>query len=343
MHTREFAATPLAAIFCCYTFYMVRTIVGVLRGGTSSEYSLSLKTGAAMMNALPEEKYETRDILIDRKGYWHHRGVPTTPARALQQLDVVLNALHGGVGEDGTVHRLLERTGVPYAGAGPMQSAISLNKVLARSVLRNAGVRIPNGTSFSLNDGLNTAEMAHRVHAAVAPPYIVKPVSDGAASGVRYVKSFVELPDAIADVLDAYGSALIEEYIRGEEATVGVIQGFRGQDMYALPPAHVRRSGHHVERHHHEDGILEHYAPGGFSHNQKESLMDIAITAHKVLALSHFSRSDLIVTPRGVYLLEVNTNPGLYPGASFPVMLGAVGSSITEFLEHAIQLARSNA
>ncbi len=322
---------------------MVRTIVGVLRGGTSSEYSLSLKTGAAIMNALPEDKYETRDILIDRKGYWHHRGVPATPARALQQLDVVLNALHGGVGEDGTVHRLLERSGVPYAGAGSMQSAIALNKVTSRNVLKNAGIRMPSGVSFSVRDQFNTAEMAHRVHASIAPPYIVKPVNEGAGTGVMHVKTLVELPDAIADALDAYGAALIEEYIRGEEATVGVIEGYRGEDLYALPPAHVGREGLHLQRHHHEGGTIVHRAPSGFSFAQKVILEDLAKTAHRVLALSHFSRSDFIVSTGGVYLLEVNTNPGLYPGASFPVMLSAVGSSVTEFLEHAITLARSHA
>ncbi len=293
------------------------------------------------MNALPEDKYDTRDILIDRKGYWHHRGVQATPTRALQQLDVVLNALHGGVGEDGTVHRILERSGIPYAGARSMQSGIALNKVRARNVLKNAGIKMPAGMSFSLSHGLNTAEMAHRVHAQFAGPYIVKPPSDGAGTGVRYVQTFVELPDALADVLDAYGSVLAEEYIRGEEASVGVIEGYRGEQLYALPPAHVRREGMHLHRMHHENGLLQHHAPSGFSYNQKESLMDIAKTAHKVLALSHFSRSDLIVSPHGIYLLEVNTNPGLYPGASFPVMLGAVGSSLTEYLEHAISLARS--
>jgi D-alanine-D-alanine ligase len=322
---------------------MVRTIVGVLRGGTSSEYSLSLKTGAAIMNALPEDRFETRDILIDRKGLWHYRGVPATPARALQQVDVVLNGLHGGVGEDGTVHRLLERSGVPYAGAGPMQSAIALNKVTTRNVLRNAGIRMPEGIAFSLRDTLNTAEMAHRVHALAAPPYIVKPINEGAGTGVLHVSSFVALPDAIGDVLDAYGSALVEEYVHGDEATVGVIEGYRGEPLYALPPASVVREGHHLQRHHHESGNLMHHVPSRLSFIQKESLADIAKTAHRTLALSHFSRSDFIVSPRGIYLLEVNANPGLYPGASFPLMLSAVGSSVQEFLEHAITLARSHA
>src|SRR3989344_7992486 len=122
----------------CYTKRMVRTIVGVLRGGTSSEYDLSLKTGAAMMRALPEDTYEVRDILVDKEGYWHSRGVRSTPVHSLAQVDVVLNALHGGIGEDGTVQRILERVGVPYAGARALPSGLALNKIHARRILRDA-------------------------------------------------------------------------------------------------------------------------------------------------------------------------------------------------------------
>src|SRR3989338_7805591 len=96
---------------------MSRTIVGILRGGTSREYNLSLKTGAAMLSALPEEKYDARDILVDKNGVWHSRGIPIDSSRALAQIDVVINGLHGGVGEDGTVQRVLDRAGVAYAGS----------------------------------------------------------------------------------------------------------------------------------------------------------------------------------------------------------------------------------
>ena len=95
-------------------------MVGVLRGGTSSEYDLSLKTGAAMIAALPEDRFAVRDIFIDRAGVWHVRGIPIAPMRALSQVDVVLNGLHGGVGEDGSVGRVLEHSGVPYAGSRPL-------------------------------------------------------------------------------------------------------------------------------------------------------------------------------------------------------------------------------
>lgn len=319
---------------------MSRTIVGVLRGGTSNEYGLSLKTGAAMMSALPEEKYDVRDILIDKSGMWHLRGSPASPARAITQLDVVLNALHGGIGEDGTVQRILERAGVPYAGSRPLPSGIALNKIRAREILQRAGIRMPRAVAFNSHNDLNTAEMSRMVFAQFGPPYVVKPPSEGAGHGVVISQSIVDLPHMIADVLDRYGSVLVEEYVMGEEASVGVIDDFRDQEVYVLPPAHVSHDHTHLTPRHHEESAIRHRVPSSFSFLQKESLVELARMAHKALSLSHFSRADMIVTPRSVYLLEMNTNPGLYGGASFPLMLESVGSSVPEFLEHAIHLAR---
>jgi D-alanine-D-alanine ligase len=293
-----------------------------------------------MLSALPQEKYETRDILIDRSGLWHMRGMPSTPVRALTQVDVVLNALHGGVGEDGTVQRILERAGVPYAGARSHHTGIALNKIRAREILMRSGVRMPRAISFSLNNDMHTGDMADLVFAQFGPPYMVKPPSEGAGQGIILAKTIVDLPHALGDVIDAYGAALVEEYVRGKEASVGVIEGFRNEDLYALPPAHADHGLPFLHPEAHQSGALRHMVPSPFSYEQKLSLADIAKRAHQKLALSHFSRADLMVTPRAIYLLEINTVPGLYPGASFPHMLESVGSSVAEFLEHAIHLAR---
>ncbi len=322
---------------------MTRTIVGVIRGGTSSEYNLSLKTGAAMMQALPEEKYEVRDILIDRSGMWHLRGAPSTPVRAITQVDVILNALHGGVGEDGTVQRILERSGTPYAGSRPLGSLLSHNKIRSRELLKRAGVRMPQALSFNIESSLDTGAMARAVFEQFGPPYLVKPPAEGAGSGIQIAASIVDLPQVLGDIIDAYGAALVEEYIRGEEASVGIIEGYRNEDLYALPPAHVLHDLPFLNLDAHHSGSLKHSVPSPFSYPQKLSLADIAKRAHQALQLAHFSRADLMVTPRAIYLLEINAVPGLYPGASFPHMLTSVGSSVSEFLEHAIHLARNRA
>lgn len=320
---------------------MVRTIVGVLRGGTSSEYPLSLKSGAAIMAELPQEKYETRDILIDRSGTWHLRGMPSTPARALSQIDVILNALHGGIGEDGTVQRILDRAGIPYAGSRAHPSSSALNKIRAREIFRSAGIPMPHAVAFSLQNNMDTGEMAHAVFSLFGPPYLVKPPSEGSSQGIRFVGAYPSLADAIGDALDEFGAVLVEEYLRGEHATTGIIELFRGEPLYALPTAHIDFPDDSLFYNPFAEEDIRHLVPSNFSHATKQRIADIARKAHQILQLAHFSDADFVVTRRGPYLLEVNASPHFHDHAAFPKMLEAVGSSLSEFLEHAISLARS--
>ena len=295
-----------------------------------------------MLQALPEEMYDTRDILIDKRGFWHLRGMPVDPSRALQQVDVVLNGLHGGVGEDGTVQRILDQTGVPYAGSSSPASALSLNKIRAAEILHHAGILMPRSAAFVARSGIDTGEMASLVFSEFGPPYIVKPALEGASHGIVIAATIIDLPQVLADVLDAFGSALVEEYVMGEDATVGVIEDFRSEELYVLPPVHIilPDGAEIIEFAHHLQGGQEHIVPSDFSQGEKKALADAARQAHRALGLCDFSRSDFIVTKHGSYLLEVNSLPGLHEHASFPHMLESVGSSIKGFLEHAVGLAR---
>lgn len=325
-----------------YTFRMSRTIVGVIRGGASSEYDLSLKTGATMLDGLPENDYDVRDIFIDKEGYWNARGMRVEPLRALSQLDVVLNGLHGGAGEDGRVQRILDAANIPYTGSSAHASALSLNKIHAAITLKAAGLRMPQGIGFTSTSDMHAYEMSQFVFSRIGPPYIVKPGNEGASHGVRMVATSIELPDAIADTLDMFGSALVEEYVRGEEATIGVIEGFRGEELYVLPPAHVLypEEAPYLHFDHHRAGNIRHMVPSDFTDLEKRALMDAARAAHQALGLSDFSRADFILTKRGPFLLEVNSLPGLHEHAAFPKMLESVGSSVSEFLVHALRGVR---
>lgn len=320
---------------------MTRTTVGILRGGTSSEYDLSLKTGALMLEQLPEDRYDTRDIFIDKSGLWHSRGIPSDPARSLSQIDVVLNALHGGIGEDGSVQRILERSGVPFAGSRAFAAARAHNKIRAREALHEAGIRMPRAFSFSIGTEATTADMARAVFAAFPPPYVLKPAAESGGHGVRIADTILDLPDALADVLEVFGGVVVEEFVRGKEAVVAIVDDFRGEDLYAFPPAHVELPQGERILSADARASAKHFAPSDFSHAEKVDLMSVARAAHRALELSHFSRADIMVTSRGVpYLIEVNTTPKLHPDAVFHSMLESVGSSVREFLEHQIHLAR---
>ncbi len=122
---------------------MQKIRVGVLRGGPSSEYEISLKTGATVLQHLPRETYETQDILISREGIWHKNGLPIIPYDALSHVDVIFNALHGHYGEDGKVQHLLEILRIPFTGSLSFASAIGMNKVLSKEVFKKEGIKTP--------------------------------------------------------------------------------------------------------------------------------------------------------------------------------------------------------
>lgn len=320
---------------------MTRTVVGVLRGGPSHEYDVSLKTGASILNALPEDQYNVHDIFIDRAGQWHHFGRPVEPMRALHSMDVVVNGLHGAYGEDGTVQRLLELSGVPYTGPRPEAAALSMHKQRTKELLRRAGVRVPNGLFFALPTDATTGDMTMEVFHTFAPPYIVKPSSSGSSVGVYLASTINDLNNLLGDALDDHQSVLIEEYIPGAEATVGVVNHFRGEEVYALPPIEIildRKPLFDYGTKYHLD--TKELCPSTFSHDIKRQLEKAARTAHQVLGLTHYSRSDFRVHPRGpVYFLETNSLPGLTETSLIPKALQAVGSSLKEFLTHVINRA----
>ena len=295
----------------------MRTVVEVLRGGPSNEYSVSLKTGAAVLDALDKEKYEPRDIFIDRNGQWHMHGIGVPPEKALFGTDVVFNALHGHYGEDGQVQRLLEQLGVPYTGSSAVASAVSFNKQQTKYLAQNLGVKVAHGIMVENTGDIET--LAHTLFRTFPHPAIIKPVTGGFSQGTTIAENFNQLQYALAKAFDFAPQALVEEYIKGRDATVGVIQNFRNESAYALLPA--------------PNEIL--------SQKEKNSLIAIAKKIHEGLGLSHYSESDFVVSKRGIYFLEVNTLPNLAKESLFHKSINAVGSSFSHFLDHVIGLARN--
>ena len=295
----------------------MRTVVGVLRGGPSSEYEVSLKTGAAVLDALDRDKYEPRDIFIDRDGQWHMHGIGVTPERALFGADLAFNALHGHYGEDGQVQRLLEQLGVPYTGSGAVASATSFNKHLTRQEANRFDVKTAH--SIVVQNTGDTEAAAMRIFRTFPHPAIVKPVTGGSSVGMTIAENFEQLRRALDKAFDYAPQALVEEFIKGRDATVGIIQNFRNEPTYALLP-----SPHET-----------------FSQKEKDELVSIAKKIHDGLGLQHYSESDFIVSKRGIYFLEVNALPCLHKESLFNKSLSAVGSSLSNFLDHVIGLARN--
>lgn len=295
----------------------MRTVVGVLRGGPSSEYEVSLKTGATILRELDTSLYEPRDLFIGRDGAWHLHGVPVAPERALHGVDVVWNALHGAFGEDGTAQRLLENLAIPYTGSGAIASATALHKYKTKDAVRALGIKLPHGVLVENTGDIGT--LARKIFRTFPHPAIVKPVSLGSGLGILKAENYAELEYALAHAFAHAPQALVEEFISGRDASVGIIDHYRGEKTYALlPTPHDRLSA-----------------------KEKEALVAAAKRIHKALGLQHYSQADFIVSKRGVYFLEINSQPKLHEDSKLMHGLTAVGAKLSDFIHHVLQLARA--
>ncbi len=302
---------------------------------------MSLKTGAAMLANLPESRYAARDIYIDTQGVWYDRGRPTTPDRVLRQTDIVLIGLHGEYGEDGEVQKVLERFGVPYAGTNALGSYLATHKLMSKMRAKEAGLLVPD---FRFAEHAEDAvKVAQDIIRTFHQPVVVKPVGWGSSVGVSIVGGYAPVLTAIQKLFaDGAPGVLIEEYIRGREATAGVVEDLRGETLYVLPTIEIiPPEGDFFSYESKYSGATREVCPGNFTRVETEEIQRLAKVMHRALGLRHYSRSDFIVAPKGVYYLETNTLPGLTAESLLPKSLAAVGVPFPEFLSHLVNLALS--
>lgn len=317
--------------------------VGVLRGGPSGEYEVSLKTGAnVLQNLLLSEKYHPKDIFISKGGDWHIDGVSRDPGRILGHVDVVFNALHGEYGEDGRVQQILESYGTPYTGSKTFPSALAMNKALSKKYFKQHGLLTPRFIVIRQKDrNPEILKMFWREYPELS---VVKPVSAGSSLGVHVATNSDSFISAVEDAFNYSDTVMVEEFIVGREATCGVLDSSIGNEVYALAPIEIinpSSSTFFDYNAKYSDGALaaQEICPGNFTHEESEEIMDLARRAHKVLGLSHYSRSDFMVNPGGIYILETNTLPGLTSASLFPKALAQAGCSFNDFLDHLLTLA----
>ncbi|MBP9816654.1 MAG: D-alanine--D-alanine ligase [Candidatus Pacebacteria bacterium] len=315
------------------------TVVGILRGGPSSEHDVSLKTGAAMLKNLCRERHTPKDIFIDRQGVWHERGIPVPPEKVLRSIDVALLGFHGEWGEDGEVQKLLERYGVPYTGSDSLGSALAMHKVLAKEHASDIGLLTPRYRLIEKEEDIDAA--VSEIVKSFLQPVVVKPVASGSSVGIAMTHGHAPLVEAAMNILQSGGGALVEERIRGREATVGVVEGLRGEEYYVLPPIEIvpPPTEEFFSYEAKYGGGSREICPAPFPKKVTKELMESARKIHKALGLRHYSRTDFMVSPHGIYYLETNTLPGMTEESLLPKALAAVGMSFQDFLTHLIDLA----
>ena len=315
--------------------------VGVLRGGPSGEHEVSLKTGATVLKHLGD-KYHPLDIYIDEKGKWHFEGMIQNPEDVLKHLDVVFNGLHGEYGEDGKLQKILEAHNVPYTGSDSFSSRIAMNKDLSKKVFEREGMRIARGVT--LNKSTTNYLEIFEVFSSLNKPLVTKPASAGSSLGVRISDTFEKFNEAIEYAFKYSPQVLVEEFIEGREMTCGVVDSLNSSGTYPLPPVEIRPiDSKFFDYEAKYGGKTQEICPAPLPQNLTEEIQNIALQAHKALGLRHYSRADMILKDNGeIYILEVNTLPGLTSESLLPKSLKAAGTSLGEFLDHVIIMALSN-
>ncbi|MBO9669636.1 MAG: D-alanine--D-alanine ligase [Sphingobium sp.] len=299
--------------------------VAVLMGGWSAEREVSLTSGAGIVKALEERGHTA--IAVDM-GATPAEG-KELPAKLLAaNADVVFNALHGVPGEDGTVQGLMDVMGLTYTHSGLATSVIAIDKVLTKQHLVPHGIPMPGGRIVA-SEELFAADPLPR-------PYVVKPVNEGSSVGVAIVTTQGNYGNPIGrDVKGPwqdFDELLAEPFIRGRELTVAVL-GDKALCVTELKP----KTGFYDYDAKYTDGLTEHVCPADVPADVAQAMMAIALKAHQLLGCKGTSRSDFRWDDEqgvdGLFLLEVNTQPGMTPLSLVPEQAKYLGMSYGELVE----------
>ncbi len=323
--------------------------ITILFGGTNKERLVSVASGQALHQALPEADLWFWDIddtvheirsqaLLNHSRPFEDPFKPGNPAigeieaaldKAKAEDRLLVLGLHGGRAEDGELQAMCELRGIPFTGSGSASSHLAFDKVAAKRFAAIAGVKAPDGIA------LENIEAAFAEYGKL----IAKPARDGSSYGLIFV-------NAQQDLVAVRNAAKLEEYvieplIAGVEATCGVLEQSDGS-VSALPPIEIvpAEGGFGFDyRAKYLAKSTQEICPGRFAPEISAQLMDQSIKAHKALSCSGYSRSDFIVSERGPIYLETNTLPGLTKASLYPKALAAQGIGFADFLQDQIALA----
>lgn len=288
-------------------FSVVGKHVAVLLGGLSPEREVSLVSGAACADAL--ERLGARVSRVDAGRDLAARLSDLKP-------DVCFNALHGEWGEDGCVQGVLETLGLPYTHSGVLASALAMDKAKAKAVLAAAGVTVPGGGLF------NRFEVA--AGHVMAPPYVVKPNSQGSSVGVFMVFEGANQPpqELVAPGWTFGEAVMVEPYIRGKELACGVMAG-KAMTVTDIVP----KTGFYDYEAKYGEGGSDHIIPADIPPHVFEKAMQLSEQAHAALGCTGVTRSDLRYDDINdiLVLLEVNTQPGMTPTSLVPEQAATLG------------------
>ena len=305
---------------------MDKLTVALLAGGISSEREVSLHSGEQVYEALDKDKYNI--LQYDPQ---------SDLARLVQdaaKIDFAVIILHGPFGEDGTVQGLLELLNIPYQGSGVLGSALAMNKVVSKQLYEKAGLPVIPYLVCDRDDILDVGKCISRI----GLPLVVKPVEAGSSVGMSIVRS-ADAPQPAVDKTRKFDkTVLLEAYIEGTELTAGVIGN---KELEALPIIEIIPDESHEFFDYeakYTAGVTREICPARIDEELTQKAQSYAQIAHRSLFCNGYSRTDMILSNKEMYVLETNTIPGMTATSLFPQAAEKAGMSFSQVLDRLIEL-----
>ncbi len=291
--------------------------IAVLKGGPSSEHEVSLRTGAAVADALRSSSrgYQVEEVVVEGRDFVLPPGV-----------DFVFLALHGTFGEDGEVQALLEKRGIPYTGSGIASSRLAFDKEASKDLFRAIGVPTPEGITLTRGEAFP---------GGFPLPVVVKPARQGSTLGMSFVFEQGEIAPALAKGWEHDDRVLVESYVKGREFTVGIL-GDAALPLVEIAP----KSGFYDYNNKYTAGATDYTCPAVLDRAVTGHIQQLALQAHRVLCCRVYSRVDVLLDGAGrPFVLEVNTIPGMTATSLLPKAAAAAGLSFVQLCERILDLS----
>jgi len=352
--------------------------VAVVMGGPSVEREVSLNSGRQVLANLNPDKYDAFPVEITKDGGWligtdriplasPLKNTLTLTERTAKNGDIVLNnrqeldpakireahrlingahiaylALHGAMGEDGSIQGLFESLNFPYTGSGVLASALAMDKIRAKQIFLQAGLRTPHSMVYRDHEfEKNYKSVSEEIKSWIGIPCIVKPPELGSSVGVTLCRNEEELGEAMKKCFYYGPTALVEEYVTGVEVTCGVLDRTGGLPPIALPVTEISypKEEFFDYKIKYTKGAAQEITPARITKEMTELVQKTALAVHRAIGCSGMSRTDMIIKEETPFVLETNTLPGMTQTSLLPQGAAAAGITFPELLDRIISVS----
>ncbi len=318
----------------------MKKTIAVIYGGRSAEHEVSKISGKNVAENLDREKFNVKEIFIDKKGDWYVNNKRTSPIQALEEVSVAFPVLHGTYGEDGKLQGLFEILDVPFAGCGVTESALGMDKEFSKIIWKHYGLPVVKFTAFSKEVWQTEREKIQKEIAQLKLPLFIKPANLGSSVGITKVKKQSELEEALELAFNFGDKVVVEESVeKAREIEVSVL-GNEKVKVSVCGEIVPDREFYDYESKYDENSTTKLLIPAPIPQDLSEKITQVAKESYVELGLYGFARVDLLLdSSENFFVSEINTIPGFTNISMFPKLWEQTGLNYKDLLTKLVDLA----